>query len=116
MKTIGTQAFYACTGLTSIAIPDSVTTLGFWAFEDCSGLETAAIGSGVTKLDSTFYDCSSLKAVTIADSVTEIASYTFYGTDLKDVYFKGSKEQWDAITIDYDGNYCLESAAIHYNS
>ena len=116
MKTISTQAFYACTGLTSIAIPDSVTSLGFWAFEDCSGLETATIGSGITKLDSTFFDCSSLKTVTIADSVTKIASYTFYGTDLKDVYFKGSKEQWDAITIDYDGNSRLESAAIHYNS
>ena len=116
VKTISTQAFYACTGLTSIDIPDSVTSLGFWAFEDCSGLETATIGSGITKLDSTFYDCSSLKTVTIADSVTKIASYTFYGTDLKDVYFKGSKEQWDAITIDYDGNSRLESAAIHYNS
>lgn len=116
VKTISTQAFYACTGLTSIAIPDSVTSLGFWAFEDCSGLETATIGSGVTKLDSTFYKCSSLKTVTIADSVTEITSYTFHATNLDDVYFKGSKEQWDAITIDYDGQPCLKTATIHYNS
>ncbi len=113
---ISSGAFSRCTGLTSIDIPDSVTTLGFRVFEDCSGLETATIGSGVTKLDSTFYSCGSLKAVTISDSVTEIGSYTFYATSLEDVYFKGSKEQWDAITIDYDGNYRLESATIHYNS
>ena len=116
VKRISTQAFYACTGLTSIDIPDSVTTLGFMAFENCSGLETATIGSGVTKLDSTFYKCSSLKAVTISDSVTEIVSYTFHATNLEDVYFKGSKEQWDAITINYDGNSRLKSAAMHYNS
>ena len=48
--------------------------------------------------------------------MTEIGFYTFYGTSLEDVYFKGSKEQWDAITIDYDGNSRLESATIHYNS
>lgn len=46
----------------------------------------------------------------------EITSYTFHATNLDDVYFKGSKEQWDAITIDYDGQPCLKTATIHYNS
>lgn len=116
VTTIQVQAFYDCENLTSIDIPDSVTELGWWVCQDDTSLETASIGSGVTKMDATFYNCSSLKTVTLSDGLTEIESYTFYATMLEDVYYKGSKSQWDAITIDYDGQPRLEAATIHYNS
>lgn len=116
VKTIGTQAFYACTGLTSIDIPDSVTELGWWVCEDDIGLKNASIGNGVTKLEAMFYKCTSLETVTLPDSLTEIESYDFHATALTDIYYKGSKEQWDAMPIDYEGNDSLKSATIHYNS
>ena len=115
---ISARAFSGCTGLTSIDIPDSVTTLGTKVFENCSGLETATIGGGETIPEYAFNQCSSLKTVTIPSSVTRISECAFQGTNLTDIYFKGSKEQWDAVSIDNTGfgNRCLESATIHYNS
>ena len=38
VTSIGYSAFYNCTGLTSITIPNSVTSIGYWAFSGCSGL------------------------------------------------------------------------------
>ena len=49
ITSIGPRAFYGCTGLTSITIPDSVTSIGEYAFWDCTGLTsiTAATGNAV---------------------------------------------------------------------
>ena len=47
IRTIGSDAFYGCPGLSEINLPDSVETLGFGAFQDCAGLKTVSIGSGV---------------------------------------------------------------------
>ncbi|MBR3145487.1 MAG: leucine-rich repeat domain-containing protein, partial [Clostridia bacterium] len=46
VTSIGGWAFYNCTGLTSVAIPDSVTSIGNYAFEDCTGLESLTVSSG----------------------------------------------------------------------
>lgn len=66
---------------------------------------------------SAFEDCGYLTSITIPKSVADIPSYAFDGChDLKDVYYKGSKEDWENIEIDEDGNEELLNASIHYNS
>ena len=79
VTSIGDEAFYKCTSLTSVVIPDSVTSIGNSAFNDCTSLTSVVIGDGVTSIgNSAFEGCSSLTSVVIPDSVTSIGSYAFY--------------------------------------
>ena len=77
---IGDYAFYRCSGLTSITIPDCVTAIGVGAFEACSNLANVTIPNSVTAIgDYAFHGCSGLANVTIPDSVTAVGNGAFYG-------------------------------------
>ena len=87
---IGDDAFYGCTSLTSIEIPDSVTSIGNYAFFSCSSLTSIKIPDSVTSIGYyAFAYCSSLTSIEIPDSVTSIGEDAFYGcTSLTSVTFK----------------------------
>ncbi len=75
---IGEYAFYYCSNLTAITIPNSVTTIGRYAFDDCSSLTAITIPNSVTKIDYyAFSYCSNLAAVTIPNSVIMIGEHAF---------------------------------------
>ena len=77
IKYIGTQAFESC-GLTSVTIPDGVTSI-YAVFERCYNLTSVTIPSSVTEIWSTFQFCVSLTSITIPNGVKDIGNYSFYG-------------------------------------
>ncbi|MBP5561124.1 MAG: leucine-rich repeat domain-containing protein [Muribaculaceae bacterium] len=80
VTTIGYWAFYGCSGLTSVTIPNSVTSIGYEAFWGCSGLMSVTIPNSVTSIGNyAFSSCSGLTSVTIPGSVTSIGDGAFSG-------------------------------------
>ena len=78
VRCIRKDAFKCCKKLTSISIPDSVTTIGESAFEHCEGLKNVTIPNSVTRLGNfAFYGCCSLTNITIGDGVKAIEPYLF---------------------------------------
>jgi hypothetical protein len=78
VTSIGDYAFYECTGLTSVTIPNSVTTIGEGAFYQCTALTSVTIGDGVTTIGyCAFRNCNSLTSITIPNSVTTIGVAAF---------------------------------------
>ena len=74
-------AFYYCNRLTSVTIPDNVTSIG----------------------DGAFYRCRGLTSITIPNSVTSIGDSAFYGCKkLKEIHYNGTKAEWEAIEKDTD--------------
>ena len=95
VTSIGDDAFDRCVALERIKIPDSVTCLGVYygPFIGCTSLESIEIPDGVTKIcDGAFFGCSSLTSVTIPDSVTYIGVNAFDGcSSLASITIPGSE-------------------------
>ena len=102
MTSIGRMAFYGCTNLARVTIPNSVTEIGECAFNGCTSLtainipkalencgenifantnlKTVTFGDGITAIpDKLFWGAATLETITIPDTVTSIGGYDFYG-------------------------------------
>lgn len=84
-KVICDRAFSWCESLTSINIPDSVTSIGNEAFSWCESLTDINIPHSVTSIgNSAFYECRSLTSINIPNSVTSIGESAFYKCVFRD--------------------------------
>lgn len=78
VTSIGTYAFFNCFGLTSVTIPNSVTSIGNGAFQNCSSLTSVTIPNSMTSIAGDMFNgCSNLASVTIPNSVKTICYRAF---------------------------------------
>lgn len=79
VNAIDRLAFDQCVELTSINLPDGLTTIGAGAFQDCSSLETIHLGENITQIEErAFYGCSRLTSLTFPESITTITDGLCY--------------------------------------
>lgn len=91
VTSIGNDAFSECKKLTSIAIPNSVTSIGGWVFSSCTRLTSVTIPNGVKAItDYMFYFCRNLNNVAIPNSVTRIGHHAFGLCGLKSITIPSS--------------------------
>ena len=82
VTSIGEGAFWGCTSLSSITIPDSVTSIGDSAFWGCTNLSSITIPDSETIIeDCAFNGCTSLSSITIPEGVTYIGEDAFKGCE-----------------------------------
>lgn len=97
---IYTAAFANCSSLTTVTF-EGITSLEIepCAFYNCNGLTELSIPEGVTALsDNLLDDCANLAKLTVPASVTSIGNCTIKGCKkLTDIYYSGTKAQWNAI-------------------
>ena len=93
---IRNYAFDSCANLTSIAIPNTVTTIGGWAFSGCSKLESVSMGTGVTSIGQSAFGTSGLRRVYINDLAAWCGIY-FYNNYSNPLVRYNSSEVNDII-------------------
>ena len=118
VTSIGNDAFLACESLTSVAIPDSVTSIGEGAFTLCSGLASATIGSGVSSIgDDAFAHCANLTGVYLMGNAPSADSTVFASDTNATVYYFSGTTGWgvsfdDLPTARFPFGYTTNNGAI----
>ena len=79
--------------ITSVVIPEGVTSIDNWAFQGCESLTRVVIPEGVTSIgESAFEGCSSLTSVVIPEGVTSIGDDAFQGCESLAIYCEAEKQ------------------------
>ena len=117
VEKIGDEAFQDCGQLQTLTFLGSIKEIGCSTFSGCHSLNRVTIPEGLKKISaSAFSSCTDLRSVTIPKSVTMIERSAFEACDsLLDVYYAGSKTDWEQILIVGGDNNPLWNAAIHYD-
>jgi len=118
---IADYAFQKSINLTSITIPNSVTSIGMGGFSLCSNLTSVTIGNGLKNIgEYAFSSCSSLTSITIPNSVTSIGDFAFSGcTSLTSVTIPNSVTSIGSLAFTFCSNISsviVESSNAVYDS
>jgi hypothetical protein len=88
---IGDLAFASKSGLTSVSMPDSVTSIGYGAFAYCDQLTTVVLSQGLVSIgDNAFFPAPMLSSLSLPDGLVSIGQYAFSGTGLESIDIPGS--------------------------
>lgn len=86
VTSIGSRAFYDCSKLTSVVLPNTVVEIGSWAFEYCSMLEGLELPGSLKSISNgAFRHCNRIKKITIPSSVNSIGTGAFQFSGIKEI-------------------------------
>ncbi|MBR3402306.1 MAG: leucine-rich repeat protein, partial [Parasporobacterium sp.] len=113
---IDRSAFGSCSSLKSIIIPENVQSVGEAAFVSCRSLEHVVFRNEMDSLErSCFENCPALRSIVLPINLSEIETGVFnWCENLSDVYYCGPESEWNGVTVS-GLNAPLSSATIHYN-
>ena len=103
---LGSWAFYGCTFLVSITLPDCLETIGTGAFSLCTSLASITIPENVTSLgDSAFSGCTGLEEIIFEGDAPQFGEDVFSGVTASAISFITTGSGWtDAVMLDYGGD------------
>ena len=101
LVSIGTYGLAGCVSLQELTFPEK-TELGDYIAEGCTSLQSLIIKDGIVEISyRAFRDCTSLTEIYIPISITDLHNFgydgCFEGCSIKDIYYAGSRVQWEAI-------------------
>ncbi len=117
VETIDDYAFYGCSLLKDVTFGNSIKTIGYESFYLCSNLTNAVLPDSLTTIeDSAFKYCVQMAFVKFGENISTIGYAAFNQcSGLTVVYYAGSEEQWNTISIG-DYNTRLTNAKFHYDN
>lgn len=111
VTTIGASAFSGCYYLTNVTLPESINEIGSDAFSSCFNISHMTIPSSMQRIaPNTFDYCYALSTVMLPEAVTEICENAFnacYG--LSEIHYEGTESRWNEISIYYGNDYLLNA-------
>ena len=110
LTVLNDDVFGGCISLNAIELPKRLTSIGNWTFGGCETLSKIELPGSVTSIGEYAFNCCIFTSIQIPQSVTIIGEGAFSQCDLlKEVYYYGSTDDWNNITI-REGNDCLLNA------
>ena len=103
-ETIGDYAFFACSSIEIVELPETLRVIGCCAFKRCSGLRACFLPEGVGTIgDEAFAKCQRIEALQIPSTVTQIGGGAFSGcSGLSSVFYNGKQPEYVADNV-YSG-------------
>ena len=96
---IGRAAFWSCTSLKEVELPDAIETIGDWAFDE-SGIEKITLPQNLKIINGgVFWGCRSLKEVDLPDALEIIGRYGFWGSGIEKIVLPANVKEieWGAF-------------------
>ncbi len=115
LQKISASAFAKCNAISKIEIPSSVIEIGGNAFYECNSIETLIIQNGITSITyRAFEECTNIRYIKIPKSLKKLGDWVFYNcVNIKNVYYDGTKEEWNAISKGYGSDPFVKANIYH---